>query len=67
MMRGTYVRPSPRELVGETALLRRKGPIYYAQFDNLEAFSRKEYDWAFGWHQFTLDSFEIIEEDDNEN
>ena len=66
MITGKYIRPEPKELVGETALLRRRGNIYLAQFNNLEAFSRTEYDWAFGWHKFSLDSFEI-EEDDNEN
>lgn len=62
MITGTYIRPAPKELVGETALLRRKGDDYLAQFDNLEKFSRHETDWAFGWHQFRRDSFTDIEE-----
>ena len=65
MLTGKYVRPAPKELVGERALLRRKGDsLVMAQFNDLEKFSRHEYDWALGWHQFTLDSFEIEENDD---
>ncbi len=62
MITGTYVRPSPRELVGETALLREEGGRYLAQFDNLEAFGRHETDWALGWHEFSRDSFTVEEE-----
>lgn len=67
MLTGTYIRPAPEELTGETALLQRKGDrLVVAQFNNLEKFSRHESDWALGWHQFLADSFEI-EEDDDEN
>ena len=59
MIHGTYIRPAPKELYGETAMLREKDGYYLAQFDNLKAFSRHEYDWAFGWHSFSLDSFDI--------
>ena len=66
MMTGKYVRPSPKELVGETALLMwrsRCRTVVLAQFNSLEKFSRVEHDWAFGWHPFPADSFEITERD----
>ena len=60
MIKGTYVRPAPQELVGETASLRRRGDDYLARFDNLKKFSRHEFDWAFSWRTFSKGSFEII-------
>ena len=63
MITGTYIRPAPEELCGERALLHRKGDrLVMAQFNNLEKFSRHENDWAFGWHSFLADSFEIEED-----
>ena len=65
MLTGTYIRPAPKELVGERALLRRiddKSLVILAQFNDLEKFSRHEHDWAFGWHEFLADSFEIEED-----
>ena len=62
---GTYIRPAPTELVGETALLREHDGKFLAQFDNLAAFSRHETDWAYGWHEFSQDSFDV--HDDQED
>ncbi len=62
MLTGTYIRPAPKELVGERALLRRiddNSLVILAQFNDLEKFSRHEYDWALGWHEFRADSVEI--------
>ncbi len=62
ILRGRYIRPSPVELLGETALLQpSEAGGWIAQFDDLEKFSRHETDWAFGWHSFTTDSFSLME------
>lgn len=64
MVKGRYTRTLPVELTGETALLR-PDPItggWYAQFDNLKKFGRNAHDYAFGWHSFHEDSFELLEE-----
>lgn len=62
MIKGTYALPEPEELFGETALLQRYGDGWKAQFDNLQAFSRHEKDWAFGWHEFSRIAFINIKE-----
>lgn len=65
-LRGRYIRPAPIELMGETALLRRNTHTggWFAQFDNLEKFSRNKHDWAIGWHTFSADSFTLLEENE---
>ena len=67
MLHGTYIGPT-EELKGETAIIQiREGyrpGICFAQFDNLEKFSRHEYDYALGWHIYNLTEFELDPKED---